>query len=128
MSKSKSDSDSAHVEAQRRIQQAAKNGRTSLDLSRLGLTSIPPEIGQLTQLARLSLSNNQLTSVPPEIGQLRQLARLYLSNNQLAELPDSLRRLANLKVLFLHGNPQLHLSASVLGVSYDKWNREDDTA
>src|SRR5438093_1390211 len=128
MSHSTSDSASAHVQAQRRIQQAAKNGKTFLDLSGLGLTSVPPEIGQLTQLTTLNLDKNQLTSVPPEIGQLTQLDRLDLDNNQLAELPDSLRRLSNLRVLFLHGNPQLNLPVSILGVSFHKWNGGDDTA
>ena len=47
----------------------------TLDLSNSGLTgSIPPEIGNLTNLTVLSLRYNQLTgSIPPEIGNLTNL-------------------------------------------------------
>ncbi|MBC7817749.1 MAG: leucine-rich repeat domain-containing protein [Planctomycetaceae bacterium] len=175
MSKSQSDPASTQVEVQRRIQQAAKNEQTELDLARLGLTSVPPEIGQLTKLTTLVLSYNQLTSVPPQIGQLTKLTELYLHKNQLTSVPpeigqltkltelsldynqltsvppeigqltklrrldlynnkltsippESLRRLSKLEGLFLHGNPRLNLPASVLGVTFEKWNRDPATA
>ncbi len=35
------------------------------------LTSVPPELGNLSNLQYLYLSNNQLTSVPPELGNLQ---------------------------------------------------------
>ena len=61
---------------------------TELDLGSQGLTgSIPPEIGDLTNLRHLYLYNNQLTgSIPSEIGNLTNLTRLYLENNQLTEV------------------------------------------
>ena len=40
------------------------------------LTTLPPEIGQLTALTRLNLFDNQLTTLPPEIGQLTALTEL----------------------------------------------------
>ena len=63
------------------------------------LTSLPPELGLLTNLTLLmvrhsrlinldltrvtcfQVSNNQLTSLPAEIGQLRQLEALYVRNS-----------------------------------------------
>ena len=57
----------------------------TLELSSLGLTTLPPEIGQLTALTQLDLCDNQLTSLPPEIGQLTVLTQLDLSDNQLDE-------------------------------------------
>ena len=45
--------------------------------------SIPPELGNLTNLERLSLGINQLSgSIPPELGKLANLWQLDLSNNQ----------------------------------------------
>jgi len=41
-----------------RIRQAADSGAESLDLSTLGLTSLPPEIGQLTNLAAMNRLRN----------------------------------------------------------------------
>jgi Leucine-rich repeat (LRR) protein len=43
----------------------------ALNLSRVGLTYLPPEICQLSQLQELHLSKNQITSLPTEIGHLK---------------------------------------------------------
>jgi internalin A len=45
------------------IERAARDGLNKLDLSGKGLTDLPPEIGQLSQLTILDLENNQLTSL-----------------------------------------------------------------
>uniref|UniRef100_UPI0030DDAFE9 leucine-rich repeat domain-containing protein n=1 Tax=Crocosphaera watsonii TaxID=263511 RepID=UPI0030DDAFE9 len=72
------------------IEKAAKDKRESLDLSFKGLTSIPPEIGQLTNLTSLNLWNNQLSNLPPEIGQLTNLTSLNLWNNQVTNIPPEI--------------------------------------
>ena len=74
-------------EVRQRIEEAAREGATVLHLSGEGLTVLPPEIGQLSQLDLLYLHVNQLTALPPEIGQLSQLTALWLSSNQLSALP-----------------------------------------
>jgi Leucine-rich repeat (LRR) protein len=64
-----------------------------LNLSSNQLTgSIPPEIGNLTNLEWLVLGSNELTgSIPSEIGNLTNLIILYLNNNQLTgEIPESI--------------------------------------
>lgn len=77
------------------------DNQSDLDLSNKQLTSLPPEIGELTNLANLDLSRNQLTSLPPEIGKLTNLIRLNLSRNQLTSLPPEIGKLRNLKYLYL---------------------------
>ena len=47
---------------------AIGEGWERLDLSSQGLTVLPPEIGQLSQLATLIVERNQLNKLPPEIG------------------------------------------------------------
>jgi len=49
-----------------------------LDLSKQGLTEIPVEVFQLTNLTRLSLGNNQIEVIPPELCQLTNLTKLDL--------------------------------------------------
>ena len=72
------------------IAKSGDEGSTTLDLSRKGLTTLPPEIGNLISLTYLDLRNNQLTALPPEIGELANLTDLYLSNNLLAALPPGI--------------------------------------
>jgi internalin A len=116
-----------------------------LVLRGLGLSRLPPEIGQLRNLKLLDLSDNLLTDLPPEVGQLpnlrilvarsnkfssvplaiqrlRQLLLLDLSDNQLSALPRWLTLLSRLQVLGLHGNPALKLSPSILGNSQGEMN------
>jgi hypothetical protein len=68
--------------------------------------SLPPELGNLTNLQYLYLNNNQLSgSIPPELGNLTMLWFLYLYNNQLSgSLPPELGNLANLYGLYLYNN------------------------
>ncbi|WPD24168.1 MAG: COR domain-containing protein [Candidatus Electrothrix scaldis] len=86
------------------IEKAKASGATGLDLSSMGLTSLPPELFQLTNLTRLDLRGNQLTALPPEICQLTNLTKLYLSDNQLSSLSLELFQLTNLWRLNLSGN------------------------
>ena len=77
--------------------------RKKLDLSGKGLTSLPPEIGQLTSLEVLDLGNNQLSVLPLEIGQLINLTSLHINNNQLTELPSEIGQLTGLVIFVLGG-------------------------
>ena len=74
--------------------------------------SIPPELGDLTNLTLLFLHHNQLSgSIPPELGNLANLQSLYLSSNQLSgNIPVQLGGLGNLQVLHLGYN---QLSSSI---------------
>lgn len=55
----------------------------TLDLSNCILTSLPPEIGLLTQLENLNLKKDQLSFLPPEIYDLKQLQTLSVEGNLL---------------------------------------------
>lgn len=98
------DERAAYAEARARIDRCHQEEGTELHLSRLGLTTLPPEIGRLTTLTRLDLSNNRLATVPPEIGRLTALTRLDLDGNLLAAVPPDIGNLAALTTLDLSGN------------------------
>ena len=77
-----------------------------LDLRRNRLSgSIPPELGNLTNLTGLNLSGNDLNSIPSELGNLTNLTRLDLRDNGLrGEIPSELENLTNLTAVYLSGN------------------------
>jgi internalin A len=86
------------------IEQAVRDKVTELDLSGKGLTTLPPEIGQLTNLQTLDLFRNQLSSLPKEFVQLTNLQTLNLSRNQLSSLLKEFVQLTNLQTLDLSRN------------------------
>ncbi len=115
------------AEASELIAACRAEGLDSLDLSRLGLATLPPELFRLTKLSKLNLGfnkiatlspaiaelseltdlnlgNNQLTTLPPEIGRLSRLRKLEVDNNRLGALPDEIGRLTRLSTLRLHAN------------------------
>ncbi len=76
----------------------------SLGLSDKRLTTLPSEIGNLTNLTELWLSDNQLTALPPKIGNVTKLITLDLSENQLTSIPVELCSLNQLKYLNFSSN------------------------
>jgi Leucine-rich repeat (LRR) protein len=73
------------------IEENCKN-ITALNLSRVGLTYLPSEICQLSQLQALDLRGNQLTALPAEIGQLSNLYELKLAENPLKDIAEKIRQ------------------------------------
>ena len=80
---------------------------TELALGENGLTgSLPPALGSLASLERLSLWGNELTGpIPGELGNLANLERVALYRNGLTgPIPGELRNLVRLERLSLWGN------------------------
>ncbi len=94
------------------IEQAAKEGRKTLNLRHKYLKSVPPEIAKLTNLTYLDLSNNELTSLPPEIARLTNLTELDLSSNKLTSLPPEIGQLTRLQRLHIGKHSTLRWDAS----------------
>ncbi len=101
--------------AERRITEWKQQRNNLLDLSFLGLESIPDSVFTLHDLRRISFRNNKLTSIPSAISSLLSLEEIWLANNLLESLPSELLQLPSLNALFLHGNPRLELPEEILG-------------
>ncbi len=87
-----------------------ENGRVvSLDLSNKdiakdGISTIPPEIGQLTELKKFSCGNNIITQIPDEIGNLTKLEQLILRSNRIEVLTTAIGKCESLVDLDLQHN------------------------
>lgn len=117
-----------------KINHAKKLGLHSLDLSFMGLSSLPEEILELDYLIDLDLSNNLFTRLPNIINNLENLKNLHLRNNcfsywsgigfdiindlkieyidlslnNLTKIPDDVFYLSDLLDIDLSGNPLMH--------------------
>jgi len=90
--------------AKSKIKHVEENNLSSLDLSDLGLTTVPREIGNCSNLKELILWRNKIKELPKEIGKLKKLQILYLSGNKLSTLPSEIGELTNLRELYLTWN------------------------
>ncbi|XP_078583947.1 uncharacterized protein LOC144866451 [Branchiostoma floridae x Branchiostoma japonicum] len=86
------------------LQPQTVNGLLKLDLSNQGLTSIPEEVFDITDLEILDVSKNKLTSIPEAIGRLQKLSRLDAYSNMLTRLPQAIGSLQNLQHLYVYRN------------------------
>ena len=101
------------------IQNASSTKKTSLLLYSSGITSLPPEIGCLSNLQELYLDKNNISILPTEIGQLSSLKLLEIHTNKIELLPIEISYLVNLETLILAY--RIHLTSfTVLKYSYGK--------
>ena len=77
------------------------------------ISTLPSEIGQLTNLTSLLLNGNQFTSLPLEIGLLTNLTELNLRANELTSLPFEIGQLINLTDLSLRDNQLTSLAPEI---------------
>lgn len=87
------------AEAEKRIAESIREKAIFLDLSHLGLETVPESLREVKGLKRLKLSSNKLATIPAWIGELSHLVQLDLYLNPLQEIPQSLGRLTALEIL-----------------------------
>ncbi|KAJ1679067.1 hypothetical protein EV182_002794, partial [Spiromyces aspiralis] len=109
-------SDEAYGLAIETIRKCVDEGHERVDLSDLGLTTVPAEICELKDLVVLvpsqtlhsslsiTLDSNLLRAFPMYLCQLRNLTVLILSRNKIEAIPPDIHHLVNLEVLSVAGN------------------------
>jgi Leucine-rich repeat (LRR) protein len=88
----------------RLIDAAVESHAQSLDLSGLGLKSLPALPPALQNIIKLKLSRNRLKTLPPALFALAHLEVLDLGANWLAELPPRISHMQSLASLDLSEN------------------------
>ncbi|CAH1251193.1 RIPK2 [Branchiostoma lanceolatum] len=99
------------------LQPQIASGLLYLDLSNQGLTSIPEEVFDITDLEVLNVSNNKLTCIPEAIGRLQKLSLLYANGNMLTSLPQAIGSLQQLTHLYIHNNQLTEVPSGVCSLS-----------
>lgn len=87
-----------------RINDAARNSETEINLNGLELEKIPDELFNLSKVKKLDFNHNNLTEIPQELFSMQNLSSLDFSNNKLREIPSEINKLQNLEELYLFGN------------------------
>ena len=85
----------------------------SLVLTELDLTSLPAEIGLLSNLESMHLQGNRLSQLPDTFANLSALTEISLARNVFQELPPQLTDLPNIKALNLSHNNLSVLSSHI---------------
>jgi Leucine-rich repeat (LRR) protein len=86
---------------------------TKIDLSNNEITSVPPEIGLLANIAVLKLRNNKLSVLSRELFNCASLTHLDLSSNNISELDPAIGNLGLLIDLNLSSNHLGYLPPSI---------------
>lgn len=73
------------ADAAQRIKDARRKKRSRLDLSGLGLTTLPDCFAELPALRMLRLNDNQLTQLPESVN---KISVVNVTNNPLSDMPD----------------------------------------
>lgn len=78
--------------------------------------TLPPELGDLSEIQYLGLADNELRGpIPSQLGDLPRLAGLFLQNNRLTGIiPESFLQLEHLRVLDFGGNLGLCVPANAV--------------
>lgn len=105
-----------------RLDNVKLHGWQTLDLRNCGLSEIPAEVYNYTDLVTIDFSNdsfcdeprrNKIKIVPNDISKLKHLKRLNLSNNQLELISESLSTLNKLTYLNLCNNKLTDISEKI---------------
>ena len=102
------DDDKIYAEAKKRIKECGEKRAKKLDLSKLNLKEIPPEIAELQTLEELNITSISLKKVPSFLGNILSLKKLLLGSRyssahkqEKVMLPAELGNLRNLQDLSL---------------------------
>jgi len=85
------------------------NNLQILSLGGNPITTLPPGIGNLSNLRCLYVWQCGLSSLPNEFGKLKNLQILEIYGNSIGSLPASIGDLQSLQQLNMHGNPLMSL-------------------
>lgn len=77
---------------------------SKLDLSNMGLTTLPTDLFKCKNLRKLNLSNNYIKTIPAELSNLKKLRNLDLSYNEISTLYSKNFDFQKLEVLILRSN------------------------
>lgn len=103
------------------IEKEKKEKTGFLNLSKMKLDNIPPQVFELIHLKELILGENNISEIPNTIINLKNLEKLVLSQNPIQHIPTSIGRLTNLKEFKLNSgqlNDFPNTLLEIIGISH----------
>lgn len=108
------DSEAATTAKENVVTMAARLSITSKELSLegMGLSAVPAQVWESSEIVKVDLSRNSIQELPPELTSCVSLQALILSRNKIQEWPGViLKSLPNLSCLKLDNNPLRQIPA-----------------
>ncbi|KAL6314685.1 hypothetical protein AAG906_027032 [Vitis piasezkii] len=108
------DSEAATTAKENVVTMAARLSITSKELSLegMGLSAVPAQVWESSEIVKVDLSRNSIQELPPELTSCVSLQALILSRNKIQEWPGViLKSLLNLSCLKLDNNPLRQIPA-----------------
>lgn len=93
-----------HHDVLTKIRHAAETGQKRLDLTSMGLTTLPPELAGLDNLETLDLSGNALEDLPDFLAGMPGLKHLFLTKNRFVRWPGVVARMPGLEMISFKSN------------------------
>lgn len=90
--------------AREKIALAKSLGKKSVNISGLGLKTIPEELFEMLDLKELHLGGNQITDLPENVANFQKLTLLSIQRCQLSKIPNCVLNLKSLQSLNLSRN------------------------
>eukprot|EP00039_Didymoeca_costata_P022086 m.346080 g.346080 ORF g.346080 m.346080 type:complete len:307 (-) comp28100_c0_seq1:97-1017(-) len=89
---------------------------TDLEINNCRLQALPNNIGNLTQLEKLSVIHNELCTIPASLERCKKLRVLRLFNNEIESIPEEIGNIKELRLLNLDNNKLKFLPNSLCGL------------
>jgi len=89
----------------------------ALDLFQNEIASLPDEIGSLSSLLLLAIGSNKMTTIPEVVGTLSTLTGLDFASNQLTSIPTFIGSLSNLSLLEFFNNQLVSIPPEIGNLS-----------
>ncbi|WP_344923959.1 leucine-rich repeat domain-containing protein [Aquimarina addita] len=98
------------------------NNLESFNIGANRMTTVPPELFELTNLVWLGIAYNSISEIPEGLSKLEFLKTIYLSGNNLTEFPEELLALPDLEEVYINSNDLVAIPEELNTLNWEVFN------